>query len=61
MPRLPETGFLEDKVLLLLDGKCEVNLLIAKPYDKGRTHQILQYVEKRGIKIVTKLMHFFPK
>ena len=42
MPRLPNTGFLEDKVLLLLDGECEVNLLIAKPYEKGRTHQILQ-------------------
>ena len=60
MPCLPETGFLEVKVLLLLDGKCEVDLLIAKPYEKGRTHQILQYVEKRGIKLVTKLMHFFP-
>ncbi len=58
--RIFRRWYSDQKVLLLLDGKCEVNLLIAKPCEEVRTHQILQYVERRGIKIVTKLMHFFP-
>ena len=35
--------------------------MIAKPGEKVRTHQMLQYVEKKGIKVVTKLMHFLGK